>query len=62
MSLISLIVVLCALGILMWAINTYLPMDPKFKTLLNIVVIVIVVLYLLQAFGILGPLDQIRVN
>lgn len=57
MSLLSLIVTLALVGILLWAINTYLPMDGKIKNILNIVVVIVVVLWLLSVFGILGALD-----
>lgn len=62
MSLISLIVVLIAVGVLLWAINAYIPMDAKIKNILNIVVVIAVVLWLLQVFGVLGSLHTIRVG
>ncbi len=61
MPLISLLVVLMVAGILLWLVNTYIPMDPKIKTVLNVVAIVVVVLWLLQVFGLLGPLGTITV-
>ena len=57
MTLISLVVTLMVVGILLWLINTYIPMDPKIKTILNIVVVIIIILWLLNVFGILGALD-----
>lgn len=54
MSLISLAIVLIVVGVLLWLVNTYLPMDAKIKTILNVVVVIVVVLWLLQA--IVGPL------
>lgn len=62
MSLITLIVVLVIVGITLWAINTYVPMDHKIKTILNIAVVLVVVLWLLNAFGVLGGLDHVRVG
>jgi len=62
MSLISLVVVLIVLGVLMWLINSYIPMDPKFKTLVNVVVIIFVVIWLIQSLGLLAPLGQIRIR
>lgn len=58
MSLISLIITLVVVGVLLWAVNTYLPMDPKIKQILNVVVVIAVVLWLLAAFGVLGALDR----
>jgi hypothetical protein len=65
MSLISLIGVLIVIGVLLWLINTYLPMDGKIKSILNAVVVIAVVLWLLQVFGIIGSvgsLNNIRVG
>ncbi len=62
MPLINLFIVLVLVGVLLWAVNTYIPMDRKIKNILNIVVVVIVVLWLLQAFGVLGSLDNIRIG
>jgi hypothetical protein len=62
MSLINLIIVLLVVGVLLWLVNTYIPMDGKIKNILNIVVVIVVVLWLLQAFGVLGSLDNIRIG
>jgi hypothetical protein len=62
MSLISLVIVLIVVGVLLWAANTYIPMDNKIKTIMNIVVVIAVVLWLLSAFGVLGSLDTIRIG
>ena len=62
MSLINLVIVLIVVGVLLWLINTYLPMDGKIKTILNAVVVIVVVLWLLQAFGILGSLSGITID
>ena len=62
MSLISLIVTLVVVGVLLWLINTYIPMDGKIKQILNVVVVILVILWLLQAFGLLGSFGGIRVG
>jgi hypothetical protein len=62
MSLINVVVVLIVVGVLLWLVNAYIPMDGKIKNILNIVVVVAVVLWLLQAFGILGPLGGIHIG
>jgi hypothetical protein len=62
MSLIGLVIVLIVVGVLLWAANTYIPMDQKIKTIMNIVVVIAVVLWLLSAFGVLGSLDSIRIG
>jgi len=58
---ISLVVTLIVVGVLLWLVNTYIPMDGKIKKILNIVVVVYVVIWLLYAFGILGRSGDIRV-
>lgn len=62
MSLLTLIVVLVLVGVILWAVNTYIPLDPKIKMILNIVVVVAVCLWLLKVFGLLGEIDSIRVE
>jgi hypothetical protein len=61
-SLINLVIVLIVVGVLLWLVNNYIPMDSKIKSILNIVVVVAVVLWLLQAFGLLGSLASIHVG
>lgn len=59
MSLINLVVTLIIVGIGLWAINNYLPMDRKIKQILNVVVVILVVLWLLRGFGLLGDIGTI---
>lgn len=61
MPFINIIVALIIVGVLLWLINTYLPMDGKIKSILNIVIVIAVILWLLQAFGILGSLSSFQV-
>ena len=62
MSLLNIVVVLIVVGVLLWLVNNYIPMDGKIKNILNVVVIIAVVLWLLQAFGLLGSLGSIHVG
>jgi len=62
MSLVSVIVVLIVVGVLLWLVNTYIPMDGKIKGILNAVVVIAVVLWLLQVFGLLSTLTNIKVG
>ncbi len=62
MPLLSIVVVLIVVGILLWLVNTYIPMDSKIKSILNAVVVIAVVIWLLQVFGLLGDLGAIRVG
>jgi 1-acyl-sn-glycerol-3-phosphate acyltransferase len=61
MSLISLAITLIVIGVLLWLVNTYIPMDGKIKKILNIVVVICVVIWLLYAFGIINHSGDIRV-
>ena len=61
MTLISLVVTLIVVGVLLWLVNAYIPMDAKIKKILNIVVVVVVILWVLSAFGVLGHSGDIRV-
>lgn len=50
MDLIQLVIVLIVIGVLLWLVNTYIPMDGKIKQIINVVVIVAVVLWVLSLF------------
>ncbi len=62
MPLMSLVITLIVVGVLLWLVNTYIPMDGKIKQILNAVVIIAVVLWLLSAFGLIGNLGNVRVG
>jgi hypothetical protein len=62
MSLISIIIALVIAGVVLWLVNTYIPMDGKIKSILNIVVVIVVILWLLSAFGVIGSLSNIRIG
>jgi hypothetical protein len=59
-DLISLVVVLIVIGVLLWLVNSYIPMDAKMNQILNAVVVIAVVLWLLSLF--VGPLPSIHVG
>ncbi len=61
MSLVSVLLVLIVVGVILWLVNSYIPMDRKIKNILNIVVVIVVVLWLLRAFGVLDSLDNVRI-
>jgi hypothetical protein len=61
MDLIQLVVVLIVIGVLLWLVNTYIPMDATIKQIVNVVVVIAVILWLLTLFGLL-PLGRIRVG
>jgi undecaprenyl pyrophosphate phosphatase UppP len=62
LPLINVIIALIVVGVLLWLVNNYIPMDRKIKSILNVVVVIAVVVWLLQAFGLLGSLASIHVG
>lgn len=62
MPLVNIVAVLVVVGAVLWAINAYVPMAKPVKTILNGVVVVILCLWLLQTFGVIGSLRSIRVS
>ena len=56
MPLIQIIIVLVVVGVILFLINNYIPMDATIKRILNIVVVIAVILWLLSVFGVLGHL------
>ena len=61
MDLVHILVVLIVVGVALWLINNYVPMDGKIKNILNIVVVICVIIWLLKAFGVLGSLNSVTV-
>ena len=60
MGLVQLIIALVIVGVVLYLVNTYLPMAPPIKTIINVVVVLVVCLWLLSAFGILPHSVGIR--
>jgi hypothetical protein len=56
------LIVLIVVGVLLWLVNTYIPMQAAIKSILNGVVVIVVVLWLLTVFGVLGTLTNLRVG
>lgn len=53
MTLINLLVLIVFAGLILWGVNVFIPMPPLIKSLLNFVVFVVLVIYVLQFFGIM---------
>jgi hypothetical protein len=62
MPLLQVLMVLIVVGVLLWLINRFIPMQRTIKSILNAVVIIVVVLWLLNAFGLFHSLSNIRVG
>ena len=62
MPLVQLVIALVVVGIALWLINNYIPMDATIKKILNVVVVIVVVLWLLNIFGVLGSMSALHVG
>ena len=62
MPLINLVVVLIVVGVLLWLVNRFIPMAGSIKSILNAVVVIVVVVWLLNVFGLLHSLSRIHVG
>ena len=60
--LIQIVLTLVVVGVILWLINRYIPMQSTIKSILNAVVVIAIVLWLLQAFGLLSGLTSYRVG
>jgi len=61
MPLLSILLVIVVVGVLLWIINTFIPMDRKIKQIFNVVVVIILIVWLLRVFGIFSYLMDIHV-
>ncbi len=62
MPLIQLVIALVVVGVVLWLVNNYIPMDATIKKILNVVVIIVVILWLLSIFGVLGSMSGMHVG
>lgn len=62
MPLIQFVIILVVIGVILWLVNTYIPMNRGIKNILNVVVIIAVILFALDVFGILGSIALIRIG
>lgn len=61
MPLMNIVIPLIVVGVLLWLVNAYLPMDGKIKTILNAVVVIAVILWLLRVAGMLGGMGAMTI-
>jgi hypothetical protein len=61
MTLVSVVVVLVVVGLLLWLINTYIPMAAAIKSVLNVVVFIVVAIWLFQGFGLVGNIPGVHI-
>jgi uncharacterized protein YhhL (DUF1145 family) len=56
MTLVDIVLILILVGLFLWLVNTYIPMAGGIKSLLNVVVFVVVLVWVLQVFGLVGAI------
>lgn len=61
MPLLSVLVVIIVVGVLLWIVNTFIPMDRKIKNIFNIVVVIVLIVWLLKVFGLFSFLMGVQV-
>lgn len=62
MPLIHVVIVLIVVGVLLWLVNRFIPMDHKIKSILNAVVVIAVIIWLLKAFGLFDSISNIHIG
>jgi hypothetical protein len=60
MPLINIVIALIVVGVALWLINTYIPMAGSIKTILNVVIVVAVAIWVLQATGMWGSISSYK--
>jgi len=61
MPILTVLLILIAAGVILWLVNSYIPMDRKIKSILNVVVVIVVVVWLLKVFGVFHYLSDIHI-
>jgi hypothetical protein len=62
MPLLQILVVLVVVGVLLWLVNSFIPMQGQIKSILNAVVVIAVVLWILNIFGLFHSLSHVRIG
>jgi hypothetical protein len=62
MPLVNIIVTLIIIGVLLWLVNSFIPMAGPIKTILNAVVVICVILWLLSAFGLFHGFGNLKLQ
>ena len=61
MPLLQVVLTLIVVGVLLWLVNSYIPMARSIKSILNAVVVIVVVVWLLNVFGLLHSIQNFRI-
>ena len=60
MPILTVVIVLIVAGVLLWLVNTFIPMQRTIKSILNAVIVIVIVVWLLKVFGVLGSLQHLQ--
>jgi hypothetical protein len=61
MPILTILLVLVVVGVILWLVNSFIPMDRKIKSILNVVVVILVIIWLLQAFGLFSSFKNMHI-
>lgn len=61
MSILTILIVLLVVGVILYLINNFVPLDPKIKTIINWVVVIVVIIWLIKALGLFSALSNVKV-
>jgi hypothetical protein len=61
MPILTILIVIVVAGVILWLVNSYIPMQRTIKNILNAVVVIILVIWLLNVFGVMGSLKNVTI-
>ncbi|MBK6283608.1 MAG: hypothetical protein IPF54_14035 [Draconibacterium sp.] len=61
MPVLTILIVIVVTGVILWLVNSYIPMQRTIKNILNAVVVIILVIWLLNVFGVLDSLKSVTI-
>ncbi len=62
MDLLDMILMFVIVGVILWLINAYVPMEPRMKTIMNVFVVIFMCIWMLRMLGLLDGLRSIRIR
>jgi hypothetical protein len=61
MPILTIVIVILVVGVILWLINSYIPMQRTIKNILNAVVVIVLVIWLLKEFGVLNSIQNVTI-
>jgi hypothetical protein len=62
MPFLHIFLVLIVVGVLLWLVNSFIPMAGSIKSILNAVAVILVVLWLLDVFGLFHSFSRVHMR